>query len=344
MARFYTDSNRLLSILGNRLIARYGSDGIAIFSLISNGCASSLDDGWCGESELEGIADLLRLDYDRMREIVLFLTNNAFLITDERGRVADPFVLEDRETLERKRETFRRNRGVTTRSSEIVSFSVAPETRIELEFPEPSTQKRSGALIPETRIERERGVSALSTQSVPISVQTSTQTSTQTKKTSEQTSKEQEHEKEKEKEPEKEQEPEVGGGAGGGSPPGLVDDWTQIAFEKLSDPTGSPEWTQKNAYISAGRRPMRDYPDVWLTPNELVTVCRDYEASGIPFRAYRTAFESAQIQATNQKTQRRDPSNAGAAGWLLGFIKQSILDSAIKETRLNNAREASSRV
>ena len=123
-----------------------------------------------------------------------------------------------------------------------------------------------------------------------------------------------------------------------------ADEWLEIANEKLEDPTGSPEWTRAPAYMSAGRRPMRDYPDVWLTPHELATVCRDYEGSNIPGKMFRVAFERAQTQANTLKATNRDPSRAGACGWLLGFIKQAVLDNLIKETRLQTAKEGARRV
>lgn len=314
MARFYQDSNRLLSVVGNRLISKYGSDGLGVLSLISSQCAVSLTGGWCSATEIEGIGEILRIDHARILEIVQFLAAHGFVVIDEEGKVADPFVLEDREQLERKRDTFRRNRGYPSRSSNSNNNS---DSDLNIPYSSPHTETLS------------------------------TQTSTQTNATSTQTSLEHEQEQEQENEVEKEPENEPGGVRGGCKPPDPPaggGSWLGIAEEKLKKPTPDAGWTAKNAWITAGRRPMEDYPDVWLTTRELAGICEDYDASGVPPKDFKVAFRRAQAQADTIKSRGEDPSNKGAAGWLLGFIKRDILESSIKETRLQTAKEGARRV
>ena len=112
----------------------------------------------------------------------------------------------------------------------------------------------------------------------------------------------------------------------------------EIALEKLETPDGQP-WTLDNRFISAGRRPMRDYPTIWLTPHELADVVKKLEESQIPIYSYKDLFLKAEAKMKTYSAQGRSNQAVSVYNWLTGFLFDELLERAIKETRLAKTME-----
>lgn len=121
-----------------------------------------------------------------------------------------------------------------------------------------------------------------------------------------------------------------------------VDTNMEIALDKLENPSGQP-WTNDNRYIAAGRRPMRDYPQIWMTPNELADVIKKLEASDIPLSMYKDLFLKAEARLMTYSTQGRSTTGVSVYNWLTGFLFDELLERTIKETRLAKTKEVPQR-
>jgi len=108
--------------------------------------------------------------------------------------------------------------------------------------------------------------------------------------------------------------------------------------EKLLEPIreGAP-WLTSNLFILAGRRPLRLYPNVFLAPTELRAVITLYEESGIPEKRLKEAFTLCASKLATYKISGRRIETVDVFSWLIGWIRDQLLETAIKETRLQNA-------
>jgi hypothetical protein len=116
----------------------------------------------------------------------------------------------------------------------------------------------------------------------------------------------------------------------------------KIALEKLESPSGQP-WTHDNRYMSAGRRPMKDYPALWLTPFELADVVKKLEESQIPVQAYKDLFLKAEARLKTYTGQGRSTQGVSVYNWMTGFLFDELLERTIKETRLAKTIEGPKR-
>lgn len=114
------------------------------------------------------------------------------------------------------------------------------------------------------------------------------------------------------------------------------DDAMQTAIEKLQPPEGA-DWAQGGVHQSTGRQPMRDYPELWFTPGELAEVIRDYKAAGIPGGKWKKAFLLAQSKA--KKVNGPNPGMINTYSWMVGFIKESIMNDVKTENYMKKSEE-----
>lgn len=117
----------------------------------------------------------------------------------------------------------------------------------------------------------------------------------------------------------------------------------KIALEKLQSP-GNQQWTLDNRFVNAGRRPMKDYPELWLTPFELEDIIKKLKESDIPMTSYKDLFAKAEAKLKTWKQERRSTSGVSVYNWLTGFLFQEVLETTIKETRLAKTLETERRV
>lgn len=83
-----------------------------------------------------------------------------------------------------------------------------------------------------------------------------------------------------------------------------------------------------NRFILLGRRPMKNYPEIWLSEMELCSVLEIYEQDGIPIdgeKRYSKAFLSvnSKLQTKRVKGERMEFTNP--YDWLIGFAKHDLL-------------------
>lgn len=111
-----------------------------------------------------------------------------------------------------------------------------------------------------------------------------------------------------------------------------------ITVEQRLEQPGGKNWELDSQFISAGRRPMRDYPDIWLTPIELAEILFQYEEAGIADRM-REANQLVQARLSTMKAEGKNVKFKSAASWYMGFIKREVLENKLKSNSLKKQKE-----
>lgn len=108
-----------------------------------------------------------------------------------------------------------------------------------------------------------------------------------------------------------------------------------LARRKLvSEVEGDADWKTDNRYMLAGRRPMRDYPLVWLSEMELAEISKRLDASEIPPDCYKDLFLRAQGLLVTKAANGENTKNVAVYNWLTGFLFNDVLEQTIKTNRL----------
>jgi hypothetical protein len=107
----------------------------------------------------------------------------------------------------------------------------------------------------------------------------------------------------------------------------------------------TPRVQSSNLFIVAGRRPMLKYPNIWLSPAELVQVIDGFHDKGLDGKTQKKVFESVSSRVTSQVAAGKGIEKIHVYGWLTGFELTNTLqqvkaskDLERSETYLTNAR------
>jgi len=108
--------------------------------------------------------------------------------------------------------------------------------------------------------------------------------------------------------------------------------YAEIA-EKALVPAEDPAVCTNSAFINAGWRPMRKYPDLWISLPNLIHVFEDYAQSGIPPDRFKLGFAAAVSYHDRLKREGKDLSRFSAYETLIGRSKQKALEALANERR-----------
>lgn len=109
------------------------------------------------------------------------------------------------------------------------------------------------------------------------------------------------------------------------------------AEKRLEKPGGGAAWERSPAFMAAGRRPLRKYPEIFLTVFELAHIFREWE--GVEFEladidaGFRTCL--ARLKSKAAKGERVDTTCVYA--WMTSFI---LHDAVEKKTKVNRLRKS----
>ena len=117
-----------------------------------------------------------------------------------------------------------------------------------------------------------------------------------------------------------------------------TDEADALALEKLESPQGK-DWANSSVFMNTGRRPMKDYPEIWLSPPELADIIRDWQASNIPPDKWRKGFKTAQARLKTQAINGKPPQRTNVYNWLMGFGRNDLIEETIKDTRLQRVKD-----
>lgn len=114
-------------------------------------------------------------------------------------------------------------------------------------------------------------------------------------------------------------------------------EYLTLAEQQLQTPAAQ-DWTNTNAFINIGRRPMKKYPEIFLTQGELAQAFRLWDGK-IPRSEFWRVFQKALTRVrTHMRDGRKTADQIDSASWLTSFCYQDVLTELEKETRLQNQR------
>lgn len=114
------------------------------------------------------------------------------------------------------------------------------------------------------------------------------------------------------------------------------DDFEALAESALT-PAHDPKVLSNNQFVSAGRRPMIKYPDLWLSVGELRQVFETFDRSGIPRSEFRRGFVACASRIATYKAAGKPTTSVSAFAWLTGFLLQEVLDGLKKAVQLETS-------
>ncbi len=112
------------------------------------------------------------------------------------------------------------------------------------------------------------------------------------------------------------------------------------AVEEVLVPDGDPDIQADNRFMAAGRKPIKNYPLIWLSKTELIDILKLYEESGIPIDKhgiYKQAFRAVQARLLTMKADGKPTNRISAFNWLIGWALNELLDSQKKVTDLKRS-------
>ena len=114
----------------------------------------------------------------------------------------------------------------------------------------------------------------------------------------------------------------------------------QLAARMLeSDLVGSQAWMNDNRYIGVGRRPMKEWPDIWLRESELVEILGKLQASQIPPSKYKDLFKKCVSRIDQWKASNKPVRDINCFAWMTTYIWKELVDEVINELRLKRQLE-----
>lgn len=110
---------------------------------------------------------------------------------------------------------------------------------------------------------------------------------------------------------------------------------TENAFVPDSD----PRLQRDNRYINAGRKPLKKYPDVWLTRHELADWMMCYLRRNIPKNQLDIGFKKTQSKILTYRQEGKRVQSVSAYNWGTGFILQEVLQELKLDTDLQRSEK-----
>lgn len=113
----------------------------------------------------------------------------------------------------------------------------------------------------------------------------------------------------------------------------------EIAEKQLLEAT-DPGIQSSNQFIIGGRRPLKKYPNIWLTPSGLADVFEQYEAAGIPIdgdKKYLPAFKSVNERIEQYRIQGKPLEGVSAHIWLTSWALRDLQQTIISANRLSTS-------
>jgi hypothetical protein len=99
----------------------------------------------------------------------------------------------------------------------------------------------------------------------------------------------------------------------------------EAAAEKYLEPIESEAVQRSRVFISCGRRPLKLYPNTWITKPEFVQLLEIYEKSGVKRSDLKDLLQACEAKMVELKAKGADPQSKSAFAWLSGFLLEDYL-------------------
>lgn len=111
-------------------------------------------------------------------------------------------------------------------------------------------------------------------------------------------------------------------------------DYLAIAERHLEAADGKSAWENTNQYMTAGRRPTKKFPRIFISAHELAHVLEDYEQAGIPLDRVKSAMILVDSKLASYEISSKSTASVCVFAWLVSWVKHQLLETLIKEKRL----------
>ena len=121
---------------------------------------------------------------------------------------------------------------------------------------------------------------------------------------------------------------------------------SESKFEEIAEQAFEPDeskYQSDNRFINAGLRPLKKYPNIWLTKFELIDTLQNYENVGIPIDSrefHHLAFKNVEAKLLRYIQDGKTVKNVSCYSWLNGFALNETLEILIKRNRLKKSEAA----
>lgn len=97
-------------------------------------------------------------------------------------------------------------------------------------------------------------------------------------------------------------------------------------------------WVANPQYAKVGRKPLKKYPDMFLTHEELADVFRQLVEAGIPADQFRLVFMRVAARLNTYKSQGKSVATISVYNWLIGWAKQDVVKELTASCNLERSK------
>jgi hypothetical protein len=116
-----------------------------------------------------------------------------------------------------------------------------------------------------------------------------------------------------------------------------IDPYLAMALERLQAPEGAV--ARDSRFLNTGRRPLKKFPNIWLTGPELAAVFREWEARNIPRDRWGKLFLTLESRFSTVRGDGRSITARDPYSELTGWIVTEELRSEAEEARRDKHQE-----
>lgn len=121
-----------------------------------------------------------------------------------------------------------------------------------------------------------------------------------------------------------------------GEPPPDSDEWDSLAGEKLT--SVNPVIEGDNRYITSGKRPLKAFTRIWITPGDLAAAFRTMKKEGLPPERFVRVFEKVDRRLADWERKHKQVIHVDCYQWLIGWALYDELKNY--RTKMDTERSA----
>ncbi len=110
---------------------------------------------------------------------------------------------------------------------------------------------------------------------------------------------------------------------------------SDLKFEKFFIPRGVGDWECDNRHLLASRRPLKKFPDVWVSSPELLRIVEEWRRAGASVKRLAEGFAECDSRIQTYKVSGKPTHSVCIVSWMTGWVLQKELD---KEKSISRAR------
>lgn len=111
-----------------------------------------------------------------------------------------------------------------------------------------------------------------------------------------------------------------------------------IAGKAFPPDESDKPWRKSASYISHRRRPLRDFPNIWISHKELFDALKIYDSKGLSPDEWLKCFADCETRAKSAVVSGKPPDRLPTPSWLSSFILDGVLEQHLRDLKINEVR------